>query len=965
MNQQFFENIFPSQGNVCIAGIDQNGTTIPRFANNLEDAMALVQSFASRNINVYFTPGTYQGSRRRKEECLFVKSFFLDLDVAHGKNQYESKEAAVLDVERFCNEVNWPKPVLIDSGGGIHAYWILKEELPAADWKGYAEQFKALCLERGMLIDEVVSADAARLMRVPGTNNYRYDPPSPSVLLTEVETHDFSVLRPALGEVEKPFKLSDVDKGLDPDTKAIFEKRRNNFEYDFSQIVVTSLQGTGCAQIKYIVENAASCPEPLWYAGLSVAVRCRDGGTAIHRMSEGHPDYTSADTERKAQQSLREANWAHGCEAFERENRDGCAGCPHRGRITGPIELGKVLKVAHVSVDAGEQPVVEQPDGIIGDESEDETQSIRYEADTQKILVFPDFLLPFARGASGGIYYTPPPKTDKKGRVVPSEPELLTPNDVYPVKRVYSPHDGECLVMRVYFPMDKTREFFLPMKDVAAIDKLKIALASNGVVFEPAIAPRLASYLMKWTNYLMETGTADTMRVQQGWTEDQKSFVIGTTEYFPDGTEKHCPPSPLSKGVVRHIRQRGDFETWKKSAQMFNDPGYELHAFAFLCGLASPLMEVTNVNGVILSLYSEGPGTGKTGALNAALSVWGDPEALGVYEGTANGLMQRMITSKNIMFGLDEQGNLDGKIVSPLAYGISSGKSKIRLMASTNQEREASYNSRLIAVITTNKAMKSILAEYKANNAAENVRILEPEVHKPNVPGYELSAERGVEMFEPLKYNFGHAGPIFIKGLFDIGMDELRRSAKAQYLYFTEKFSKNSEFRFVTNLFVTVRMAGDIGNQLGFFKFDMDRIIGKVGEIFQQDIIDKKHDDASGRDDVIGDFVNKNISNCLVINQGKVTLTPRGSLYVRAEVDTGHIYISTSALKGYLRDIKMDARQLENRLTKSGVLKGKVRKQMATGWADALGATNVNAYELVMDMAHLFKTDEQSVGTGA
>ena len=606
--------------------------------------------------------------------------------MAHGKSTYESKEAAVLDVERFCNEVNWPRPVLIDSGGGIHAYWILNEELPAEQWKEYAERFKKLCLDHNMIIDEVVPADAARLMRIPGTYNYRYDPPTPSVLLTEVDTHDFELLRPALGEVQMPFKLADVDKGLDPDTKAIFEKRRNNFEYDFSKIVIASIQGTGCGQIKYIVENAASCPEPLWYAGLSVAVRCRDGDTAIHLMSEGHPEYNSVDTERKAQQSLREANWAHGCEAFERENRDGCAGCPHRGRITGPIELGKVLKVAKLPIHDEEPPAVEQPDGADGyEENEDAPQPIRYEANTEKILVFPDFLLPYVRGASGGIFFIPAPKTDKKGRVIQSDPEMITPNDVYPVKRVYSPHDGECLVMRVYLPQDKTREFLLPLRDVAAIDKLKVALASNGVVFEPVIAPRLASYLMKWTAYLMETGSADVMRVQQGWTEEQKSFVVGSTEYFPDGTERYCPPSPLSKGVVRHIKQRGSFEEWQKCAQMFNDPGYELHAFALLCGFASPLMEVTNVNGVTLSLYSEGPGTGKTGALNGALSIWGDPEALGVYEGTSNGLMQRMITSKNLPFGLDEQGNLDGKVVSPLLYGISSGKSKIRLMASRDQ----------------------------------------------------------------------------------------------------------------------------------------------------------------------------------------------------------------------------------------------------------------------------------------
>jgi uncharacterized protein (DUF927 family) len=211
-------------------------------------------------------------------------------------------------------------------------------------------------------------------------------------------------------------------------------------------------------------------------------------------------------------------------------------------------------------------------------------------------------------------------------------------------------------------------------------------------------------------------------------------------------------------------------------------------------------MELSNVNGVTLSLYSEGPGTGKTGALYGALSIWGNPEQLSVYEGTSNGLVQRMITSKNIVYGLDEQGNLKPEVVSPLLYNISSGKSKIRLMASNNQEREASYNSRLIAVMTTNKPMRGILAEHKANNAAENVRLLEPEVLKPEVAGYELTAARGVEMFEPLKYNYGHAGPLYMKEIFRLGVDEVRSRAKKEYLRVAEKYSSNAEYRFLSNL---------------------------------------------------------------------------------------------------------------------------------------------------------------------
>ena len=157
--------------------------------------------------------------------------------------------------------------------------------------------------------------------------------------------------------------------------------------------------------------------------------------------------------------SLSEANWAHGCDAFAKENAKGCAGCPFRGKITGPIELGKSLRVASVPTP---EPV-EEPTGDA--ETKDEAQPIRADTDTKKLVVFPDYLQPYSRGVNGGIYYTPPPRRDKKGTIIQDPPEMITPNDVYPTQRVYSPHDGECLVMVLYLPLDATREFLLPLKD--------------------------------------------------------------------------------------------------------------------------------------------------------------------------------------------------------------------------------------------------------------------------------------------------------------------------------------------------------------------------------------------------------------------------------------------------------------------------------------------------------------------
>ena len=942
MNKQFFEKIFPAQGYMCVAAITAN-VIKPRFATSVDEALKIAQRFIDDKMNVYFTPGTYEGMRRTQDTCTFVKSFFLDIDVMHGESRYDSKEQALEELKRFCTEIDWPEPVLIDSGGGIHAYWILDEEMPAEIWTEYAKKFKQLCLDHKLIIDENVPADSARLMRIPGTSNYRYDPPSPSVMLSDVFTYPFDRLSGALGEVVEAFDLRNVEKGLDDDTKAIYEARRGNFEYDFQKIAEASLGGTGCAQIKHILENANSCSEPLWYAGLSIATRCHDGATAIHLMSEDHPDYTFDNTERKAQQSLEAAEWAHGCEAFEKENRSGCAGCPHRGKITGPIEFGKVLRVAAESV-VGEST---------GDESTqtDEADTVRKEPHTQK--VFPDFLQPYHRGVNGGVYYVPPIKQTSQGpRQEP--PILILPFTTYAVQRLFSPHDGECLVILIELPKDGTREFLLPLKCVASPDRLKDILTFNSVTFEPGHVPKLQSYFMKWSTFLTSTKKADIMRIQQGWTEDLESFVVGTDEYLPNGEVRHCPPSPMSKNVVRNLDVVGSYDEWKKCAKMFNDPGYEWHAFTLLTGFASPLMQLTNVNGVVLSLYSSGPGTGKTGAMYGASSIWGNPKALAVFEATPNALIQRMITLKNIVFTLDEQSNNDGKTISNVVHNVSSGTPKIRMKASTNEEREASFSTSQVCVITTNKPIKDMMSEYKANYSAENVRVIEPELIMPSVPGYELDAARGKLMIDPLKYNYGHAGRDFIQKLLITGVDEVRRRSDIHYIKVADRYTSNSEYRFIANLYAETYLAGELAHEYDIVHFDLERIFRVVGQDFIDIIEGKQRDDQNTRADVVGDFINKNIQSALVIRDGKIMMEPRNSLFIRAEVDNSLIWVSSSAMKEYLRLIKLGVRDFEDRLTKAGILVSKGRKQMAAGWKDAFGSTNVQAYELKLDMSHLF-----------
>jgi hypothetical protein len=99
----------------------------------------------------------------------------------------------------------------------------------------------------------------------------------------------------------------------------------------------------------------------LWRAGLSVAVRCDDGDTAIHELSKDHPDYDPAETEKEA----RDTKGPYRCFKFEELRPGGCEGCTFEGKIRGPIALGKHIRVAQPGADGATETTGPEKDKII------------------------------------------------------------------------------------------------------------------------------------------------------------------------------------------------------------------------------------------------------------------------------------------------------------------------------------------------------------------------------------------------------------------------------------------------------------------------------------------------------------------------------------------------------------------------------------------------------------------------
>jgi P4 family phage/plasmid primase-like protien len=172
----------------------------------------LVHQFAIRPVAGKFSPLSYEGGigalaglSASKHDCYFAcaeyatagsrtaanatcaSAFWMDFDCGDTKatdgKGYATEALAHAALDQFLTTTGIPVPShVVRSGGGLHVYWAVTVPIPKADWQEHAAQLKALCKHHGLLADPSRTSDIASVLRVPGTLNWKYDPPRPVVL---------------------------------------------------------------------------------------------------------------------------------------------------------------------------------------------------------------------------------------------------------------------------------------------------------------------------------------------------------------------------------------------------------------------------------------------------------------------------------------------------------------------------------------------------------------------------------------------------------------------------------------------------------------------------------------------------------------------------------------------------------------------------------------------------------------
>ena len=180
-------NAIRPEGRGYVFSISKN-SKIPKQSvfDDHAEAIALITAAITRNEDVFVALARFrEGSTNRKSELAeSFLSVWVDIDCGEGK-PYQNKDSAVDALLGFVEKMQLPHPSpMVDSGNGIHAYWCFKDPITKVAWKACAEQLKCVCHSLGLEIDRVVTADAARVMRVPSSLNYkdRANPKTVSVI---------------------------------------------------------------------------------------------------------------------------------------------------------------------------------------------------------------------------------------------------------------------------------------------------------------------------------------------------------------------------------------------------------------------------------------------------------------------------------------------------------------------------------------------------------------------------------------------------------------------------------------------------------------------------------------------------------------------------------------------------------------------------------------------------------------
>jgi uncharacterized protein (DUF927 family) len=587
-----------------------------------------------------------------------------------------------------------------------------------------------------------------------------------------------------LGRIEIPAVKTEKQKKRNAEVIFSGNKEKNNSaKADF---VLNS-----CAFCQHCEQNATTISEPMWHAMITNIGRADGGRELVHRLSAPHPDYSEKDTDAKLDRALASGE-PHTCDYIQR--RIGFGGCPPDGcGVKAPIvfatsELIQAQSVigdlvARLKLDSDPQPATVLSKDVIDalatlrrrDMAEytlakaeiksacktlnlrdletivkikvDEQKEIRMaerieEANqaNQALDVKVDFgfqiTIPTGWGlTNAGVHLV---SEDGLQRVMPV---LL-----YLTKRIHNADTGEEKVQLSYYRDEEWRQ--ISVARPVAFNRSQItSLSTHALPVTSENAKDVINYLSDFEASNMETIPVIKSVGRMGW--------IGSKQFLPYAAPTvELDVDPGMTAIASGYTTSGTLADWiicTKEAR--KSP---LVRMLMAASFAAPMLRLVGHRVFLVHIWGPSRG-GKTAALKAALSVWGEPETImASFNSTRVGLERLAGFYSDLPLGVDERQLVGNKqdLIESLVYLIGMGKGKTR--GTKGGGIQAAHSWRTIALTTGEEPLSS-----ESSNTGIKTRVVE-------LYGEPFSDERvAANVHQVTKDHYGHAGELMIQKLIE------------------------------------------------------------------------------------------------------------------------------------------------------------------------------------------------------
>lgn len=807
----FLQDILPPTGPYFAARQPNGGNWADIGQATLDDLVSAIEHYDSRGHETYFALGAYNDTSTRKADNVReLRALWVDIDVGESKG-YATRKEALLDFKRLFGpdqQSQLPNPThIVSSGYGFHVYWAFHKPLPVAVWTPLAALFKSLCIEIGLRIDPVATKDAARVLRPIDTRNHK-DPGNPRPV-TLLYGHAAKPLDPrtVYTHLKTLAKAQGLDTTKAANTSRKPEKGAGGAFAAFPEYGPSNAQRIAeqCPTIQHFRDTkGADMAYHPWWDILTVLGNTVDGleddRKLIHDWCSEHETYTPDVVDTKVDEIVNKELQPATCLTIA-DTSPHCQNCKYRDRLGGPIQLGRQQSPHQTTTpeETGGRAIGQLPpvfDGKFWWDGE------RLWGNRYKLV-------------DGNWQATPHAFCSTYFEI-----DFLF-RDERDDNKLYARISALC--------RDQWSQTDVPMSAIGrGGNALEAEIGGYLGIVSVNHSDLLVKYVKTWVDHVLHATDRTMVRRSMGWQEDG-SFLLGNKLYRPDGTVTDAVISRELQPFVEAHRPRGDLALYTKSIdRLYNRPGRESHQLMWLASFASPLVALydTQPQGLILTATSAKPGTGKTSAALAGLSVWADPHSNGQNisaDGATEYAFYRVAGDRRHLAMLfDETTTWSSERIIRFAYRYSQGVARMQGRADGSLKDNSHLNWQNIMYMTSNTAPSARIIAGSGNAAPMLARMFEVPFKYIDFKG-EDQYSRDILM-EMLRSHSGVAGDKFIRHLVRIDKEKIRTAIQSLIAKIETDLDIDSAGRFWVRIGAFLMLAAKLTKTLGLHDFHLGKL---------------------------------------------------------------------------------------------------------------------------------------------